>query len=100
MNIRTSGTTAVSSNSSRSHAILQIILKTSSPNSSNVLSASSRYNNHNNPAVVRHPMKEVDKMSLIDLADSERERNTASSDRLQRMEGLSPMKMMKHQTVL
>jgi hypothetical protein len=45
-------------------------------------------------------MKEVDKMSLIDLADSEREKNTASSDRLQRMEGLSPMKMMKHQTVL
>jgi kinesin family protein 2/24 len=87
MSIRTSGTTAANSNSSRSHAVLQIILKTSSPisNTSNVSSASSR--NHNNPAVPRRLMKEVGKMSLIDLAGSERGKDTASGDRLQRMEG-------------
>jgi kinesin family protein 2/24 len=89
MSIRTSGTTAANSNSSRSHAVLQIILKTSSPNSisSNISSASSRNNNHNNPAVPRRLMKEVGKMSLIDLAGSERGKDTASGDRLQRMEG-------------
>ncbi len=91
MSIRTSGTTAANSNSSRSHAVLQIILKTSTPISinSNVTSApsSSRNNNHNNPAVPRRLTKEVGKMSLIDLAGSERGKDTASGDRLQRMEG-------------
>jgi hypothetical protein len=87
MSIRTSGTTAANSNSSRSHAVLQIILKTSSPNSTsaNISSASSRNNNHNNPAVVRRPMKDAGKMSLIDLAGSERGKDTDSGDRLQRM---------------
>jgi len=93
MSIRTSGTTAANSNSSRSHAVLQIILKTSSPLSahSNVSSSSSssssRNNNHNNPAVPRRLTKEVGKMSLIDLAGSERGKDTASGDRVQRMEG-------------
>ncbi|CAF0973884.1 unnamed protein product [Rotaria sordida] len=93
MSIRTSGTTAANSNSSRSHAVLQIILKSTVPISShsNVSSSSSssssRYNNHNNPAVPRRLMKEVGKMSLIDLAGSERGKDTASGDRLQRMEG-------------
>ncbi len=88
MSIRTSGTTAANSNSSRSHAVLQIILKTPSTNSpySNVSSSSSRNNNHNNPAVHRRFMKEVGKMSLIDLAGSERGKDTASGDRLQRIE--------------
>ncbi|CAF1288582.1 unnamed protein product [Rotaria sordida] len=91
MSIRTSGTTAANSNSSRSHAVLQIILKTSTPISihSNIssLSSSSRNNNHNNPAVPRRIVKEIGKMSLIDLAGSERGKDTASGDRLQRMEG-------------
>jgi len=91
MSIRTSGTTAANSNSSRSHAVLQIILKTSTPISihSNVSSSSSssRNNNHNNPAAPRRLIKEVGKMSLIDLAGSERGKDTASGDRLQRMEG-------------
>lgn len=94
MSIRTSGTTAANSNSSRSHAVLQIILKTSTPisvhsnvSSSTSSSSSSRNNNHNNPAVPRRLIKEVGKMSLIDLAGSERGKDTASGDRLQRMEG-------------
>jgi hypothetical protein len=69
MNIRRSGTTAANSNSSRSHVVLQIILKTSSPNSVPSSVSSSRNNNHNNPTVPRRLMKEVGKMSLIDLAE-------------------------------
>ena len=89
MSIRTSSTTAANSNSSRSHDVLQIILKTLSTNSTsaNVSSASSRNNNRNNPSVVHHGIKEVGKMSLVDLAGFEREKDTASVDRLQRMEG-------------
>ena len=95
MSIRTSGTTAANSNSSRSHAVLQIILKTSTPlsvhsnapSSAASSSSSSRNANHNNPAVPRRLVKEVGKMSLIDLAGSERGKDTASGDRVQRMEG-------------
>ncbi|CAF1505147.1 unnamed protein product, partial [Adineta steineri] len=37
--------------------------------------------------VSHHLMKEVGKMILFDLYSSERGKDTASSDRLQRMEG-------------
>jgi len=63
MNIRTSGTTSANQHSSRSHAVFQIILK----NAKN--------------------KKEHGKISLIDLAGSERGKDTSSSDRITRMEG-------------
>ena len=63
MNIRTSGTTSANAHSSRSHAVFQIILR-------------------NNKT-----RKEHGKISLIDLAGSERGKDTSSSDRITRMEG-------------
>lgn len=62
MNIRTSGATSANQHSSRSHAVFQIILK-------NKLK------------------KEHGKISLIDLAGSERGKDTNSADRITRMEG-------------
>jgi kinesin family protein 2/24 len=62
MNIRTSGTTSANQHSSRSHAVFQIILKNKFK-------------------------KEHGKISLIDLAGSERGKDTSSSDRITRMEG-------------
>ncbi|RNA28578.1 kinesin KIF2A isoform X2 [Brachionus plicatilis] len=62
MNIRTSGTTSANAHSSRSHAVFQIILRNKSK-------------------------KEHGKVSLIDLAGSERGKDTSSSDRITRMEG-------------
>lgn len=62
MNIRTSGTTSANQHSSRSHAVFQIILR-------NKLK------------------KEHGKISLIDLAGSERGKDTSSADRITRMEG-------------
>ncbi len=63
MNIRTSGTTSANAHSSRSHAVFQIILRNSKTK------------------------KEHGKISLIDLAGSERGKDTSSSDRITRMEG-------------
>lgn len=62
MNIRTSGTTSANQHSSRSHAVFQIILR-------------------------NKMRKEHGKISLIDLAGSERGKDTSSSDRITRMEG-------------
>ncbi len=62
MNIRTSGTTSANQHSSRSHAVFQIILRNKAK-------------------------KEHGKISLIDLAGSERGRDTSSADRITRMEG-------------
>ncbi|CAF0789908.1 unnamed protein product [Brachionus calyciflorus] len=62
MNIRTSGTTSANAHSSRSHAVFQIILRNKAK-------------------------KEHGKISLIDLAGSERGKDTSSSDRITRMEG-------------
>jgi len=62
MNIRTSGATSANQHSSRSHAVFQIILRNKAK-------------------------KEHGKISLIDLAGSERGKDTNSSDRITRMEG-------------
>lgn len=63
MNIRTSGATSANQHSSRSHAVFQIILKN------------------------KNMKKEHGKISLIDLAGSERGKDTNSADRITRMEG-------------
>jgi len=63
MSVRTSGTTSANENSSRSHAIFQITLK-----------------RKNTP-------KEYGKISLIDLAGSERGRDTQTNDKTTLMEG-------------
>ena len=63
MSVRTSGTTSANEHSSRSHAIFQITLKRKNSN------------------------KEHGKISLIDLAGSERGRDTQATDKLTLMEG-------------
>lgn len=63
MSVRTSGTTSANEHSSRSHAIFQIVLKKKNIN------------------------KEYGKISLIDLAGSERGRDTQTNDKVTLMEG-------------
>ena len=63
MSVRTSGTTSANENSSRSHAIFQIILKK------------------------KNTTKDFGKISLIDLAGSERGRDTQTNDKVTLMEG-------------
>jgi kinesin family protein 2/24 len=63
MSVRTSGTTSANEHSSRSHAIFQITLKKKNTN------------------------KEYGKISLIDLAGSERGRDTQTNDKVTLMEG-------------
>ncbi|CAF2533829.1 unnamed protein product [Rotaria sp. Silwood2] len=63
MSVRTSGTTSANEHSSRSHAIFQISLKKKNIN------------------------KEYGKISLIDLAGSERGRDTQTNDKVTLMEG-------------
>lgn len=63
MSVRTSGTTSANEHSSRSHAIFQITLKRKNTN------------------------KDYGKISLIDLAGSERGRDTQTNDKVTLMEG-------------
>ncbi|CAF3410482.1 unnamed protein product [Rotaria socialis] len=63
MSVRTSGTTSANENSSRSHAIFQITLKK------------------------KNVTKDYGKISLIDLAGSERGKDTQTSDKTTLMEG-------------
>ena len=63
MSVRTSGTTSANEHSSRSHAIFQMILKKKNIN------------------------KDYGKISLIDLAGSERGRDTQANDKVTLMEG-------------
>jgi kinesin family protein 2/24 len=63
MSVRTSGTTSANEHSSRSHAIFQITLKKKNTN------------------------KDYGKISLIDLAGSERGRDTQTKDKVTLMEG-------------
>ncbi len=63
MSVRTSGTTSANENSSRSHAVFQITLKR------------------------KNTTKEYGKISLIDLAGSERGRDTQTNDKTTLMEG-------------
>jgi kinesin family protein 2/24 len=63
MSVRTSGTTSANEHSSRSHAVFQITLKKKNTN------------------------KEYGKISLIDLAGSERGRDTQANDKVTLMEG-------------
>ena len=66
MSVRTSGTTSANEHSSRSHAVFQITLKRKNIN------------------------KEYGKISLIDLAGSERGRDTQATDKVTLMEGNIP----------
>ncbi|CAF0729287.1 unnamed protein product [Adineta steineri] len=63
MSVRTSGTTSANEHSSRSHAVFQITLKK------------------------KNTTKEYGKISLIDLAGSERGRDTQTNDKVTLMEG-------------
>ncbi|CAF0794057.1 unnamed protein product [Didymodactylos carnosus] len=63
MSVRTSGTTSANEHSSRSHAVFQITLKK------------------------KNSVKEYGKISLIDLAGSERGRDTQTTDKVTLMEG-------------
>ena len=63
MSVRTSGTTSANEHSSRSHAVFQITLKK------------------------KNMTKEYGKISLIDLAGSERGRDTQTNDKVTLMEG-------------
>ncbi|CAF1277828.1 unnamed protein product [Rotaria sordida] len=63
MSVRTSGTTSANENSSRSHAVFQITLKK------------------------KNMIKEYGKISLIDLAGSERGKDTQTNDKTTLMEG-------------
>lgn len=88
MNSRVSGTTSANSNSSRSHAVLQLILKTTNTtNPQPKVRTPSGSSRSKQTFAIRAPTREVGKMSLIDLAGSERGKDTADGDRVQRMEG-------------